>query len=98
MEFIRNIYSIIRKESIRIVVGPDDVCAMCPYLNNNACNNQDYSDEMIRHQDMEALRLLELKHGMNVDRRMVSGKLPGIIDEWKAKFCVGCGYRKVCFG
>jgi len=31
-DFIRNIYSVIGKEDIEIVKGPDDVCARCPYL------------------------------------------------------------------
>jgi hypothetical protein len=62
------------------------------------CNNPEYFDEMIQHQDREALRLLELKPGMSVDWRMISYKLPGIMVEWKAQFCGECGYRMVCFG
>ena len=97
-DFIRNIYSVIEKESIEIVKGPDDVCARCPYLKDSTCNNPDYSDDMIQFQDMEALKLLGFKLGMEVDWKMISNKLPGIIGVWKAQFCGGCGYRKVCFG
>jgi hypothetical protein len=97
-DFIRNIYSVIGKEKIDIVKGPDDVCAMCPYLKDKMCNNPEYSDEMILLQDFEALRLLEFKQGMIVDWRMISDKLLDIIGDWKAKFCGECGYRKVCFG
>jgi hypothetical protein len=96
-DFIRNIYSVIGKEKIDIVKGPD-VCAMCPYLKDKMCNNPEYSDEMILLQDFEALRLLEFKQGMIVDWRMISDKLLDIIGDWKAKFCGECGYRKVCFG
>ncbi len=97
-DFIRNVYYVIGKEIIEIVKEPDDVCAVCPYLKDNKCNNLEYSDEMIQHQDSEALRLLGFKPGMSVDWRMISYKLPGIMDEWKAQFCGECGYRKVCFG
>ena len=97
-DFIRNIYSVIRKKDIEIVKGPDDVCARCPYLKDGKCNNQEYSDEMIQHQDREALRLLEFESGMRVDWRMISDKLAGIIEDWKSQFCRECGYRKVCFG
>ena len=97
-EFIRNIYSVIEKVSIEIVKGPDDVCARCPYLKDSMCNNPDYSEDMIQFQDMEALKMLEFKPGMEVDWKMISNKLPGIIGVWKAQFCGRCGYRKVCFG
>lgn len=97
-DYIRNIYAVTGKEEIEIVRGGDDVCARCPYLKDKICSNSDYTDEMIRHQDSEALRLLGFEPGMKVDWKMISEKLPGIIEEWKAQFCAGCGYRKVCFG
>lgn len=97
-DFIRNIYSVIGKENIEIVKGPDEVCARCPYLKDNKCANNEYTDEMIVFQDKESLRLLEFEPGTVVDWKMITGKLPEILDEWKVKFCRGCGYRKVCFG
>lgn len=97
-EFIRNIYSVIENEGIEIVKGPDEVCGSCPFLKDDRCNNPDYSDEMIKFQDMEALKLLEFKSGMKVDWNMIADKLPGIIEKWRAQFCSGCGYNKICFG
>lgn len=97
-EFIRNIYSVIGKQVVEVASGPDDVCSVCPHLKKGMCNNPDYADEMIRRQDSEALRLLGLRHGMAVSWKDISDRLPGIIEEWKAQFCNGCGYRKVCFG
>ncbi|GFO98186.1 hypothetical protein ig2599ANME_2409 [groundwater metagenome] len=97
-DFIRNIYSVIEKENIETVKGPDDVCARCPYLKDDRCKSPEYSDEMIQLQDRDALRLLELKPGMVVSWKAISDKLPGIIDEWRAHFCGECGYRKDCFG
>ncbi|TAN37208.1 MAG: DUF1284 domain-containing protein [Candidatus Methanoperedens sp.] len=96
-DFIGNICSIIGKKGIEIVEGPDDVCSRCPYLKDDICNNPEYSDEMIRLQDREALRLLGFKPGMVVSWKEITDKLPGIIDEWKNNFCRECGYRKVCF-
>ena len=97
-DFIKNIYSVIGKEKIEIVKGPDDVCARCPYLRDNRCASSEYTDEKILHQDKEALRLLGFSPGEMVDWKNISAKIPGIIEEWKYMFCLDCGYWKVCFG
>lgn len=96
-DFIRNIYEVTKKEDIEVVEGPDDVCALCPYLEDNRCSNNDYTDEKILFQDSEALKLLEFKPGKIITWKMISGKLPRIIEEWKTQFCRECGYRGVCF-
>lgn len=96
-DFIRNIYSVIGKEKVEVVAGPDEVCARCPYLEGNKCANSDYTDEKILLQDREALRLLRFKPGEIVDWKIISAKLPGILDEWKSLFCHDCGYLDVCF-
>lgn len=97
-DFIKNIYSIVRKEKVEIVEGADDVCARCPYLKENKCSNNEYTDEKIVFQDKAALKLLECKPGESTDWKTISSKLPQIIEEWKAHFCRDCGYLKVCFG
>jgi len=48
-------------------------------------------------QDTEALKLLGFKPGMVVNWKTVSDKIPQILEEWKARFCLDCGYREVCF-
>lgn len=96
-EFIKNIYSVILKEKVEIVKGADDVCAMCPYLKDNKCSSNEYTDEKITLQDKEALELLGFRSGMIVDWRIISDKLPRIMEEWKKQFCLDCGYQIVCF-
>ncbi len=96
-DFIKNIYEVIRKEEVEIVAGTDDVCAKCPYMKGGKCASNEYTDEMILAQDREALRLLGFAPGMRVDWKIISSKLPVFLDEWKALFCTGCGYKKVCF-
>ncbi len=96
-DFIKNIYSVIEKEQIEIVNGPDDVCERCPYLRGNKCSSKEYTDEKIVLQDKEALKLLRLSPGMMVDRKSVSARIPQIIEKWKKQFCLDCGYREVCF-
>ncbi len=96
-DFIKNIYSVISKEKVEIVKGADDVCAKCPYLKDDKCFNSDYTDEIILFQDREALKLLVLKAGMVIDRKIISARIPQIIEKWKVKFCLECGYRNVCF-
>lgn len=96
-DFIKNIPEVLKKENIEIVAGADEVCAKCLHLKDNKCANKEYAEEMILAQDMEALRLLGYVHGMIVNWKMIASALPDILDEWKAKFCFKCGYRKVCF-
>jgi len=96
-DFIKNIHEVLKKEKMEVVAGPDDVCAKCPYLKNKKCASNEYSDEMILAQDKEALRSLGFKNGEMVDWKMIADRLPGILDEWKARFCTRCGYKKVCF-
>lgn len=96
-DFIKNIYSILEKEEVEVIDGPDDVCSKCPYLKDDKCASNEYSNEMILFQDREALRLLEWKPGLIVDWNKIILKIHGILIEWKAKFCTQCGYREVCF-
>ena len=65
---------------------------------NRVTGNNDPYKRNKRLSNEKALKLLEFKPGMRVDRKMIADKLPGIIELWKAQFCGGCGYRKVCFG
>ncbi|VVB88178.1 Uncharacterised protein [uncultured archaeon] len=97
-DFISNIRSVIGKDLVEIVEGPDEVCARCSYLKENKCSSNEYTDEKILLQDKEALRLLRFKSGEIVDWKIISDKLPEIIEEWKVEFCLDCGYMKVCFG
>ncbi len=94
-EFIENIYSVIGNEKIEVVGGADDICAKCPYLKNNACSN--YGEENMLFQDKQAMKLLGLKPGMIVTFKTISAKLPEILEQWKAQFCLDCVYRRVCF-
>ncbi len=96
-DFIDNIYSILKKEEVEVVDGPDDVCSKCPHLENGKCASNEYTNEMILFQDKEALRLLEWKPGLVVDWKKINLKIPGILIDWKTKFCKQCGYREVCF-
>jgi hypothetical protein len=96
-EFIENLYAVVKKEKIEIVTGADEVCIKCPYLKEGKCKSSDYTDEKIHHQDQEALRMLGLRPGMIVDWKLITSKLPEILEEWEAVFCCSCGYRKVCF-
>jgi hypothetical protein len=96
-EFIENIYKTIKKEEIIVAKGADDVCSKCPHLKDDKCASNEYTNEMILVQDREALRLLDLTQGMIVDWKIIASRLPGILDEWKTRFCARCGYKNVCF-
>ncbi|NJD53313.1 MAG: DUF1284 domain-containing protein [Candidatus Methanoperedens sp.] len=96
-DFIRNIYEVLTKEKVEIVSGPDEVCAKCPYLKDEKCKSFEYTNEMILIQDKKALGLLGFMPGMIVDWNMIAARLSDILEEWKAQFCAGCGYREVCF-
>lgn len=95
--FISNIYEVLKKEKVEILAGPDEICLECPYLKDGKCANNEYSQDLILAQDREALRLLDFMPGMTVDWKMIAKRLPDILDEWKAQFCGGCKYKKICF-
>ncbi len=95
--YIKNIYELKKNEKVEIVEGPDQVCAKCPYLENERCASDEYTDEMILVQDREALRLLGFLPGEIVDWKMINSRLPDILYDWKVQFCAACGYKKVCF-
>ena len=95
-DFVRNIYSVIGRESIEIVSGPDEVCMRCPYLKNDKCSSNEYTDDKIMHQDREALKLLGFRSGMVIDWMMISARLPLVLEKWKEEFCTGCGYQETC--
>jgi len=97
-DFIENIYTVLQNPSMHVVSGADDICAKCPHLKNGNCASREYSDEDIRAQDREALRLLGLEPGIVVEWENIAAMLPSILDEWGSLFCGECGYRKVCFG
>ena len=96
-DFIKNIFELLKNEQLEIVSGPDEVCAKCPLLKDEKCASNEYTDGMILVQDKEALRLLGFMPGEIVDWKMIAAILPDILEVWKAQFCAGCGYRKVCF-
>ncbi|KPQ44847.1 MAG: hypothetical protein MPEBLZ_00576 [Candidatus Methanoperedens nitroreducens] len=85
------------KKKVEIVSGPDEVCAKCPYLKDEKCASHEYTDETILVQDKKALGLLGFVPGEIVDWKMIAAIVPDILEEWKAQFCEGCGYREVCF-
>ena len=97
-EFIENIYNVLQNPKMQVVDGVDDICAKCPYLKNSKCASREYSDEDIRAQDREALRLLELEPSAIVEWENIAAILPPILDEWKSMFCGECSYLNVCFG
>ncbi|MCX9013944.1 MAG: DUF1284 domain-containing protein [Candidatus Methanoperedens sp.] len=97
-EFIKNIYNVLKNQKMKVADGADDICTKCPNLVEGKCASREYSDEDIRAQDTEALRLLELEPGMVVGWQNIAEMLPPILDEWRARFCNECKYSKVCFG
>jgi hypothetical protein len=97
-EFIENIHYVLQNNEMEVIEGADDVCKKCPYLEDGRCIINEHSDEDIRLQDREALRLLGLKPGMVLKWDAVSIRMHPILAEWKKKFCSDCSYRRICFG
>lgn len=97
-EFIYNIRTVLKDQKVNVVQGPDDVCAVCPYLKDGKCASDEYTNDTILFQDSAALGLLRMIPGDSTDWKTISGKLPPILARWKAQFCIDCGYKKICFG
>ncbi|HIH43678.1 MAG TPA: DUF1284 domain-containing protein [Candidatus Methanoperedenaceae archaeon] len=97
-EFIANIRTVLKDGNVEVVQGPDDVCAVCPYLKEGKCASDEYTNDVILFQDSVALGLLGMRPGDRAGWKTISGKVPSILARWKAQFCAGCGYKKICFG
>ena len=85
-------------EQIIVVEGPDELCGACPYLKDDECAYSEGAEEEVSAMDREALRLLGLSVGSIVTWSQVKEKVPGIIEEWKFKYCSECEWRSKCFG
>ena len=60
---------LIRKEpgrTIRVVVGPDDICIPCPYWDGTGCARSEGMEEMNRRKDQEFLEVLGLSEGQEM--------------------------------
>ncbi|MFO7153149.1 MAG: DUF1284 domain-containing protein [Bacillota bacterium] len=83
-------------EKIRVVWGPDDVCASCPYLSEGRCGYQDGMDEEIKELDLKALELLKVDPGEEVNWREIKEKVASASRDWFLSFCKGCVWERHC--
>ncbi|MBM4145002.1 MAG: DUF1284 domain-containing protein [Nitrospira sp.] len=99
-EFIKNLWKIIKRaedgEDIEAYPGPDDVCAMCPYLKGKICFYDNEAESEIKEMDRKAFTLLELKSGDRVKWSNINGKIPDIFNAWFHAYCLQCAWRQAC--
>jgi hypothetical protein len=77
--------------AVRVVVGPDDVCAPCPHWNGSECNRRPGMEEKNRVKDAAFLKALGFTEGESTTvreaYRVVAGRVT--LDVLKA-ICPGC--------
>jgi uncharacterized protein len=99
-EFIKNLRKIIKRaedgEDIEVYPGPDDVCAMCPYLKGKICFYNYEAESGIKEMDSKALQLLGVKHLDKIIWSKLKNKVPEVFSEWSKIYCGTCDWRKVC--
>ena len=93
-EFVQGLAGLIRRaeagEPVVVACGPDDVCSACPYLAGERCAHTEASEAEVREMDEAALGLLGLSCGQEVSWAGVRDRLPGVLPEWRGRYCVSC--------
>ncbi len=97
-DFVRNMYSVIERLNagcdVRIVSGPDDLCAHCPNLADGLCTSQD----KVLDYDSKSLSACSLSEGMTVSwkkwQSLIDEKImeAGLFD----KICGDCQWKDLC--
>lgn len=99
-EFVANIGELLKKakrgDEITVVVGADEVCVACPYLEDNRCAHKHDSEQEIRRLDDRALRLLNLKPGQNTTWQEIRLKTISAPSDWFHSFCENCDWESLC--
>ena len=92
-EKMREMLSLLEKNSVKVIEGIDELCKVCPMFKEGKC---EYEDE-VKEMDRKALELLNLKVGDTISWREVKERVGQVIDKWKEMYCNTCEYRRYCF-
>jgi len=99
-EFIENLAHLINRakagEEIKVSAGADDVCRMCPFLNNEECFYNEVAEAEIREMDSLALKLLRLKKQDSINWLDIKNRISAVFGKWAAIYCGKCGWRQAC--
>lgn len=99
-EFARNLFHVIdrltRGEKGTVVIGADDVCSACVYLEDGRCAQEPDSQEAIRTLDALALDMLGLEPGQEFEWGVTTLSVQRILERWRMLACDGCEWEEVC--
>ena len=77
--------------SVRVVVGPDDICEPCPYWDGQTCRRKEDMEPRNRAKDAAFLEALGLADGeVRTPRELVAIMTERLTDKVLAKFCPTC--------
>lgn len=100
-EFVANLWRVMaRLETERFVLtdDADDVCTSCPSLQEGVCMSESGGEAGIRRIDALALELLGLEVGAELEFAAIRERLVGVLGQWRASACAGCGFESLCAG
>lgn len=95
-KFIKNLDRVItfwENFPVLVVEGPDDVCCVCPNLEDKGCK---LGEEKIRAKDRMAKEFLGIKEETLVEKSWVRERIKGLIKDWLERSCKDCVWNKVC--
>lgn len=98
-EFIEKLKDIINRaegEDITITSKADDVCNVCPWLNNDRCGRNETSDKEIKDMDAKALELLGLSVGETKGWENLRDRVAGLFSDWYNLYCMECDWNGAC--
>ena len=99
-EFIENLGKIVARarsgETIEVCPGADDVCTLCPFLEDKRCRYNTHAENEIQKMDRDATALLRIGPGMKATWFDMQERLQGIFKRWSADYCRSCTWKAVC--
>lgn len=100
-EFVANLWRVMeRLETARFTLteGADDVCESCPSLHEGVCVSESGGEAEIRRINALARELLGLEVGAKLEFAAIRERLVGVLPQWRASACAGCGFESLCAG
>lgn len=98
-EFVDNLWRVMERletERFELAEGADDVCESCPSLHEGVCVSESGGEAEIRRIDALALELLGLEVGAKLEFAAMRERLVGVLPQWRASACAGCGFESLC--
>lgn len=98
-EFVGNLRKVLKSAEVRAIDirrTADDVCELCPHLNNMRCRYSEDAEEEITEMDEKALSLLNISAEARVQWNEIKQRTPEVFPVWYEVYCARCSWKAAC--